>query len=139
MATIDKIIAAINTHGAMTSAQLVEKLPAVDHLHTYLSQYTRRGRLAKKGYGKTAVYSVGTGKPAGSAPPQRRKTKKKAERAKSTAVPAKKARVNGSEQFVAAITHDRRLLIVDDGRPGVFTAEQTNAIADVILTNFEVE
>lgn len=69
MATIDKIIAAINTHGAMTSAQLVERLPAVNHLHTYLSQYTRRGRLEKKGYGKDAVYSVGTGRAPKTAPP----------------------------------------------------------------------
>ena len=117
MTVIAKIIAAIQKHGPMTSAQLTDKLPTIDYLSTALSQGARKGQLKRTGAFRKTMYAIGNGKPSTSAPPQDRKPPKKgknAKRARKTNGALPRAAAPPLD-FLAAITSDHRAVLIRDG------------------------
>jgi len=132
MTVIEKILAVLKERGPLSPSQLTEKLPGCDYLSTVLSQYSRRGRLRRKGHGKKAIYSIGDGKPR-AAPPQRRA--KRATRAKPAGRSASPRSGNGA--FLAALTSDHCIALIRGGRAEVLSREHSLAVADLVLEHFE--
>lgn len=140
----DKITAALKDLGRPVSpAQLANAADVpLSSLGYHMKKMLNAGTL--KGVGKSNNRRVGLpdhdfGATAPEAtPPQRRKKhdkKKHAPRAQRAAAATRPAKP--LERFIATVDAERRLVIVRDGDPQIFSDAQTEAIATLLFTHYD--
>jgi hypothetical protein len=141
MSTRDTIISTIGDK-ILTVAEISERLPSIKHLGTVLYQLVGNGKLIKSGKGKTARYSVAAGTTPGASPKKKTPTSKpkksRKPRAQTKSKPAPKPAA-AAPRFITAMTADMRLALIADEETTVFSIEETEAIAQIVLPNFHIE
>ena len=91
----------------------------------YLKQLVDEGKLSAIGATGDRMFALhGTAGATGSAPPPK-------------AAPPRPAAPCNVTPFTPAMTADRRMVIVGGSEPLMFSIEQTQSIADLVLDNFE--
>lgn len=134
------ILTTLRKLGPSSPRTIVDKVGVEQSIVSYhLRQMVKAKELKAAGTTSSRVYALPDQKieAAPSAPPQRRK-KSKGNGKRAKPKPRAPRTQPAAPLFLPAITEDWRLVIVTDGAPAVFTPEQTQAIADLLLTHFEV-
>ena len=114
----------------------------------YLKQLVDEGKLSAIGATGDRMFALhGTAGATGSAPPPKAakaprkgpagKRAKTPKAPKPKAAPPRPAAPCNVTPFTPAMTADRRMVIVGGSEPLMFSIEQTQSIADLVLDNFE--
>lgn len=139
MISKDQILATLKQLGPSSPTAIANSMHAEAsaigyHLRSMLEAKT----VKASGTSNNRVYALPDQKieSAPPAPPRGRKKKGNGKRPK--AKPAAPRARPAAPLFLPAITEDWRLVVVQESGHAVFTPEQTQAIADLLLTHFEV-
>jgi DNA-binding Lrp family transcriptional regulator len=128
----EKIITALRKLGPSAPFRIADRIGLTPSACSYrLSKMLKAGALKAGGTSLDRLYALPDQELEGaaSAPPRKGNGKPKPAARQKPAAQA--------GDFLPAMTADMRLVIVNGAAPAVFTSEQTEAIAQVVLQHFE--
>lgn len=140
MSVREQIFAVFKPGDVLSKAEIANASGVVvEKLGYYLNQLAEEGKIVAIGVSTARRFSLPDASSATPARARSRGSSHKQRHNKRRATPAPAAaRVGNVTDFTAAMTFDRRMVLLGASEPLVFSPEQTQQIADLMLANFEL-
>ncbi len=134
----EQILAALKKLGPSSPGVIADKIGVADSACGYhLRVLAAAGELKVQGKSNSRRYALPDQEfEAADAPPQDRKPRKKTKQRKSANTRTTRARPAAEPEIIAAITHDARIVLIENGAVKTYSPQQSSAIADLVLTHF---